>query len=94
MAYKRWDVVEGTDAKRRPALVISSERLHARHGVYWVAMITTAKSGARADDVAITDHTDAGLPEACVIRLARVATVSEDLIARRLGEIKTKDRTR
>ena len=55
-------------------------------------MITTTKTGTRTDDIAITDHEDAGLPENCVIRLARVATVSEDLIARRLGEIKTKDR--
>ena len=99
MTYKRWDViavafpfVEGTDAKKRPALVISADRMHAAHGVYWIAMITTAKSGTRADDIAITDHEDAGLPDKCVVRLARLTTVSDGQISRRLGEIKTKDR--
>ena len=99
VTYKRWDVVavdfpfvEGTDSKRRPALVISSDRLRATQGVYWIAMITTAKSGARADDIAVTDHDGAGLPEKCVIRLARVTTVSDGQVSRRLGEIKAKDR--
>lgn len=100
MTFKRWDVVavafpfvEGTDAKRRPALIVSSERLHRDHSVYWIAMITTAKSGTRPDDVSISSPEDAGLPEACVIRLARLTTVGESQIARRIGEIKMKDRS-
>ncbi len=99
MTYRRWDVVavafpfvEGTEAKRRPALIVSSERLFADHGVYWVAMITTAKSGIRRDDIPVTDIEYAGLPEACVIRPARLATVSDGQIARRIGDIKPKDR--
>lgn len=62
MTFDRWDVVavafpflEGTDAKRRPALVVSAERLRREQGVYWVAMITTAKSGRHADDVVVGD---------------------------------------
>jgi len=55
-------------------------------------MITTAKSGRRRDDIAITDHKKAGLPEECVVRMARIATVGESQIARRRGEITTKDR--
>ena len=99
MTFKRWDVVavafpfiEGTDAKRRPALVVSSERLRSEHNVYWIAMITTAKSGTRPDDIPIADPQSVGLPEACVIRLARLTTVGESQIARRIGEIKTKER--
>lgn len=99
MTYKRWDVVavafpflEGTDAKRRPALIISTDRLLKEQGLFWIAMITTAKSGHRRDDIAITDRERAGLPEDCVIRIARIATIGEAQIARRLGEITTKDR--
>jgi hypothetical protein len=55
-------------------------------------MITTAKSGNRRDDIAVTNLERAGLPEDCVIRVARVATVSDAQIVRRLGEIVTKDR--
>lgn len=99
MSYSRWDVVavhfpflEGTDAKRRPALIVSSDRLYKEHGLYWIAMITTAKTGPRTGDIAITNLTRTGLPEACVIRPARLAAVSEGQIARRLGDIVPKER--
>jgi len=99
VTYSRWDVVavhfpfvEGTDAKRRPALIVSSERLHADHGLYWIAMITTAKSGRRADDIAVTNLSRAGLPAECVIRAARITAVGDGQIARRLGDLSPKDR--
>ena len=100
MIYNRWDIVavnfpfiEGTDAKRRPALIVSSERLHAEHGIYWIVMITTAKSGQRANDIAITNRERAGLPEDCVIRVARITALSDGQIARRLGDVTPKDRS-
>jgi mRNA-degrading endonuclease toxin of MazEF toxin-antitoxin module len=99
VTFKRWDVVavsfpflEGTDAKRRPALVISTDRLEKEQSLYWIAMITTAKAGHRRDDVGISDRERGGLPEACVIRVARLATVSDAQIVRRLGDIAPKDR--
>jgi mRNA-degrading endonuclease toxin of MazEF toxin-antitoxin module len=99
MACKRSDVVavsfpflEGTDAKRRPALIVSTERLEKEQSLYWIAMITTAKSGSRRDDISVTDLMRAGLPEACVIRTARLATVSDAQVTRRLGDITPKDR--
>ena len=100
MTCERWDVVavhfpfiEGTDAKRRPALIVSSERLHSDHGIYWIVMITTAKSGQRLDDIAVTNLERAGLPEDCVIRVPRLTAVSDGQIARRLGDLTPKDRT-
>jgi mRNA interferase MazF len=100
VTYKRWDVVsidfpfvEGTDAKRRPGLIVSSERLRNDYGVYWIAMITTAGSGALPDDIPITNHERVGLRHACFIRVARLTTVNDALIGRRLGEITAKDRT-
>lgn len=55
-------------------------------------MITTAKSGARRDDILVSNVQRAGLPEPCVIRAARVTAISEGQIARRLGDITPKDR--
>ena len=100
VSYSRWDVVavhfpflEGTDAKRRPALIVSADRLYADHGVYWIAMITTAKAGRRPNDIPVTNLERAGLPEDCVIRVARMTAVSDGQIARRLGDVTPKDRT-
>jgi hypothetical protein len=55
-------------------------------------MITTAKAGIRPDDIAIADQERAGLPQECVIRVSRIAAVSEDHVTRRMGDITTKDR--
>ncbi len=99
MSYKRWDVVavaypfiEGDTVKHRPALVVSADGLERIHRVYWVVMITTAKAGVRAEDIHITDHAKAGLPENCVIRVCRLTTLSDAQISRRVGSITVKDR--
>jgi mRNA interferase MazF len=98
--YKRWDIVsidfpfvEGAEAKRRPGLVVSSDRLRADYGVYWIAMITTAASGPMPGDVAVTGPDRAGLTHTCFIRVGRLTTVNDALIARKIGEITAKDRT-
>jgi mRNA interferase MazF len=100
VTFDRWDIVaiefpflEGTDSKRRPALIVSSDRLRLDHRQYWVAMITTAKANRLADDIEITNWQRAGLSQQCVIRVSRIATVGEDRIARRIGDISPKDRT-
>jgi mRNA-degrading endonuclease toxin of MazEF toxin-antitoxin module len=100
VTFSRWDVVaidfpflEGGDSKRRPALIVSSDRLRRDFGLYWVVMITTAKAGVRPDDIVITDRERAGLPQECVIRVSRIAVVAQDRMTRRLGDITTKDRT-
>ncbi len=99
MTYERWDVVaveypfiEGYETKRRPALIVSSGSLRDAHNVYWLAMVTTAKAGVRSDDVPIDNHAAAGLPENCVIRVPRLATLGDAQIARRLGTIGTRER--
>lgn len=100
MTFSRWDVVvvefpyvEGVDSKRRPALIVSTDRLHRDHHLYWTVMITTAKAGVRTDDIRLTNHAQAGLPEDCVIRVPRMSAFLDRQIQRRLGTITTKDRT-
>jgi mRNA-degrading endonuclease toxin of MazEF toxin-antitoxin module len=100
VTYRRWDVVavdypflEGADSKRRPAVVVSTEALREESGVYWLMMITTAKAGVRRGDIAVSDPAKAGLPEQCVIRPARLTTLSDAQIARRIGTLSMKERT-
>lgn len=99
MTYKRWDVIrlqfpylEGHDAKKRPALIVSTDALASNCRVLWAMMITTAKAGVLAEDIPIRDAAAAGLPEACVIRPSRLFTVSADLLDRRLGAIRPVER--
>jgi mRNA interferase MazF len=99
VTYRRWQVVvvdfpyvEGTEAKRRPALIVSSNGLAQTHGLYWVAMITTAKSGLQPGDIEITDPAEIGLPEKCVVRLSRLMTLNDARIVRGLKEIKPSTR--
>jgi mRNA interferase MazF len=97
VTYSRWDVVavpfpfiEGTESKRRPALIVSTEALHAAHGLYWAVMITTAKAGMQPDDLPIAEPAKAGLPADCVIRVSRLTTLSDQQIDRKLGTISPK----
>ncbi len=99
MTYRRWDVVAvdypfigGDETKRRPALIVSSDALRVAHGVYWAAMITTARAGVRAEDIPVTDPRKAGLPQQCVMRVPRLATLSDVQISHRIGSITPRDR--
>ncbi len=72
--------------KRRPALVISNRRL-ARHGLVWVAMITSADNEPWSSDVLISDLKRAGLPAPSVVRPAKIACIEPGRINRRIGRL-------
>ncbi len=76
--------------KRRPAVVVSSSLLERDHGLVWLAMITSSSKGWHAD-VPISDLEAAGLPVACVVRPAKIATVSVERIHRKLGKLRRAD---
>lgn len=99
MPVRRWDIVavsfpfvEGTEAKRRPALVLTDEAFADTYGHYLCAMITTARDGVRTGDIVVTDAPETGLPEYCVVRPARVTAIAPASISRRIGALTTKDR--
>jgi mRNA interferase MazF len=73
--------------KRRPALVVSSQELARRHGILWVAMITSAENAGWEGDVEIADPVRSGLRVPSLIRPAKLATVDLNRITRRLGSI-------
>ncbi len=92
-ALRSWDVVvvpfpysERLAEKRRPAVVISDEKLH-RDGFIWLAMITGAAKDRRVGDVVIRDLAAAGLPGASMVRASKIATAEPDRVLRRIGSI-------
>ncbi len=73
--------------KRRPALVVSADVFNRKHGLLWVAMITSAANPRWDGDVPITNLDKAGLPAPSVIRTAKIATIEPARIVRIAGKI-------
>jgi mRNA interferase MazF len=99
-SFRPWEVVvvpfpysERLADKRRPALVISNERLH-REGYLWIAMITGAGKENRPGDVPIRDLQIAGLPGASMVRVSKLATIEPARILRSVGSLATGERAR
>jgi mRNA interferase MazF len=70
----------------RPALVVSTGGIEIRHGLLWVAMITSAENRGWPGDIAVSDLRRAGLPVPSVVRTAKIATI-EATDAVRLGRV-------
>ena len=101
MTFKRWDIVsvpfpfiEGYEAKRRPALVVSTDEFHRVYDACFAAMVTTARNmqDVRAGDVEIVDLPKAGLRQRCVVRLARLTTFDANAQVRRIGTLGAQER--
>jgi mRNA interferase MazF len=101
LTFKRWDVisvpfplVEGHAAKRRPALVVSTDAFHRAHHACFGAMITTARhmQDLRPHDIAIEDLGAAGLARPCVVRVARRGTFEWGDQIRRVGTLQRRER--
>jgi mRNA-degrading endonuclease toxin of MazEF toxin-antitoxin module len=101
VTFRRWDLisvpfpyVEGYEAKRRPALVISTDAFHNAHNACFAAMITTARhmQDVRKDDIAIAEWDKVGLPAPCVVRMARLSTFEAAPVIRRIGALAPVDR--
>ena len=96
--FEAWDIVKvpfpHTDrpvCQRRPALVLAAGDLQVRHGLLWLAMITSAKHCGWPGDVVISDLEGAGLPAPSIVRPAKIATIDAQDAAR-LGALPTSDR--
>lgn len=70
----------------RPALVVSTGGIEDRHGLLWVAMITSAENRGWPGDIAVSDLRLGGLPVPSVVRTAKIATI-EAADAVRLGRL-------
>ena len=61
--------------QRRPALVLSSAEFNRRHGLLWVAMVTSTGNASWDGDVVIPDFQAASLPAPSLVRTAKLATI-------------------
>ncbi len=77
-------------SKRRPAVVLSTERFNASNGQSLLAMITTASGSAWPDDIAIEDPGAAGLPRPSVIRF-KLFTLPNAMTLKLLGRLGERD---
>lgn len=73
--------------KRRPAVVISKPSLERKHGLVWVAMITSDRGVAKNADVKISDLKRAGLPSPSLVRAVKLATIEPARVVRVAGTL-------
>lgn len=95
--YKQFDVVvvpfpftDRTATKRRPALVLSSERFNSGIDHSVMAMVTTASHSIWPLDIDIANLGDAGLKTPSIIRM-KLFTIDHRLIQRHIGHLSLQD---
>ncbi|MBI1867017.1 MAG: type II toxin-antitoxin system PemK/MazF family toxin [Methylocystis sp.] len=72
--------------KRRPALVVSNDKVRSE-GFVWLVMITSAQNSKLSHDVTIENPSDAGLTAASIVRPTKIANVEPSRIIRRAGRL-------
>jgi mRNA interferase MazF len=72
--------------KRRPALVVSNDDLHAL-GLIWAVMITSAKSSSHPRDFVLSDLARAGRKPPSIIRPSKIACLEPSRILRVAGTV-------
>ena len=77
--------------KRRPAIVISANRLARQHRLVWLLMVTSAENRRWHGDVDVSDLKLAGLPAPSLVRPAKIATADAARVIRRIGRLAAKD---
>ncbi len=98
---KQWDVVvvpfpysDKLAEKRRPALVVSSDKFNKETGLLWVAMITSTANIGWYGDVEIPIAGNTGLTTPSIIRTAKLATNEQNRVVRVIGRLDSKTRTK
>jgi PemK-like, MazF-like toxin of type II toxin-antitoxin system len=79
--------------KKRPALVLAVIPSKILPTLYIVAMVTSQKAGEKiAGDCDIASWKEAGLLHPSRLRLAKLVSLEEDLILKKLGGLPKEDR--
>lgn len=81
--------VDREEERVRPALIVSNTALGKDGLLFWALMITSEKGREPwPGDIPIgPDHKAYGLPVPCLIRTAKLSTLSFDAIERKLGRL-------
>lgn len=92
VALVRFPFTELATEKKRPALVLARTARSPRNRLATVAMITSqVEALSLAGDVVVAEWEAAGLLHPSLLRLAKVATIDEDLIDKRIGRLAEPD---
>ena len=92
VALVRFPFADVASAKKRPALILARTARSSRNRLATVAMITSQIEALRLDgDVLLAQWQDAGLLHPSLLRMAKVATVDEDLIEKAIGRLAAVD---
>ncbi len=93
MIYKPFDIVsvpfpftDSMSVKKRPALIVSSNRYALEHAHYILLMITSAKQSQWPGDIDILDLNLAGLPKASKIRF-KLFSLDSRVVLNHLGKL-------
>jgi len=98
VTYRPFDIVivpfpftDTNETKKRPAIVLSSERNFSNQvGHSVMAMITSARNEPWALDTSITNLQAAGLPKPSIIRM-KLFTLDHRFIIKKIGQLNIKD---
>jgi mRNA interferase MazF len=92
IALVRFPFAELATTKKRPALVLARTTRSARYRLTTLAMITSQIEALKLEgDVVLRDWKAAGLLHPSLLRLAKVATVDEELIDTTIGRLSSPD---
>jgi mRNA interferase MazF len=92
VALVRFPFAELGAAKKRPALVLARTTRSSRYRLATVAMITSQVEALKlGGDVLLADWKAAGLLHPSLLRLAKVATIDEELIDKIIGRLSARD---
>lgn len=92
VALVRFPFTELAAAKKRPALVLARTTRSPRYRLVTVAMITSQVEALKLEgDVVLADWQAAGLLHPSLLRLAKVASIDEELIDKSIGRLSAPD---
>jgi mRNA interferase MazF len=92
VALIRFPFTDLATAKKRPVLVLTRTTRSPRNRLVTAAMITSQIEGLKLEgDVLLEDWKAAGLLHPSLLRLAKIATVDEQLIEKAIGRLSARD---
>lgn len=93
IALVRFPFSDNEATKKRPALVLARTARSPRNRLVTVAMITSQVEALRVEgDVELAGWREAGLLHPSLLRMAKVATIDEELVDKTIGELSRADR--
>jgi mRNA interferase MazF len=88
----RFPFADLTATKKRPALVLARTARSPRSRLATLAMITSQVESLKLDgDIVLRDWKAAGLLHPSLLRLAKIATVDEELVDKSIGRLSPPD---